>query len=133
MGFLHAPARLVSPNHSIIANTHEEILGLGTGGYECTCCTSTVALAYGTATPGLPEHLRTCGGCEVGDCEDWAPATAIVAGNKEERTGWSPGPRIVVPISDEGPRCGDSRERGTRATLTRAMGCGIIGSSPIFS
>ncbi|UCC31350.1 MAG: hypothetical protein JSU86_03555, partial [Phycisphaerales bacterium] len=38
----------------------------------------------------------------VGNSEDWGAATAVVAAEKD----WTPGPRIIIPISDEGPQCG---------------------------
>ncbi len=78
-------------------------LAIGPGGVECTCCCGTVTDLYGTTTEGLPEELGDCGTATQGPLEDWAPATAIVAGNKA----WTAGPRIVFPISDEGPRCGN--------------------------
>jgi hypothetical protein len=71
---------------------------------SCGCCgTANVPGSYGSSTPCLPETLGSCSD-DDGNNEDWAPATAIVAGNKS----WTPGAmRIIVPISDEGPRCGD--------------------------
>ena len=71
---------------------------------ECLCCTDTVANVYGTTAPGLPETLADCSGETEGEFEDWGTATAIVAVNKvwnSERLG------VIVPISDEGPRCGN--------------------------
>ncbi|MGB2985014.1 MAG: hypothetical protein WBE26_03950 [Phycisphaerae bacterium] len=91
-----------------------EILELAPGDTPCfidepgDCCTDTVANVYGTKAPCLPEVLGTCGGCNEGDCEDWAPATAIVAANRWWK--WGPGPRIIVPVSDGGPRCGGGGE-----------------------
>ncbi|MGB2984275.1 MAG: hypothetical protein WBE26_00190, partial [Phycisphaerae bacterium] len=81
-----------------------EIRAMAPGGAGCPCCTDTVANVYGTKAPCLPEVLGTCGGCNEGDCEDWGPATAIVAANRWWK--WGPGPRIIIPISDEAPRCG---------------------------
>jgi len=74
----------------------------------CSCCTDgvqalSVQALYGSSTSCLPESLGVCSTDEDNN-EDWAPATAIVAGKKS----WTPGAmRIIVPISDEGPRCGD--------------------------
>lgn len=68
----------------------------------CTCCTSSVVEVYGTSTLGLPEGLGDCTNQE-GELEDWGVAAAIVAGEKQ----WTSGAmRIIVPVSDEPPRCG---------------------------
>lgn len=75
------------------------------GDVDCDFFDGAVSTFYGSQACDYfdVETLGTCGGCGNGDCEDWGPATAIVAANKE----WGPGPRIIIPISDEGPRCGD--------------------------
>ena len=80
-------------------------------GTNCICpsCESTLPNVhdrYGDEATGYPQvpHLGTCNPGTDGDEEDWAPATAIVAANKSWTEG---GIRIIVPISDEGPRCGD--------------------------
>ncbi|MGB2985016.1 MAG: hypothetical protein WBE26_03960, partial [Phycisphaerae bacterium] len=49
-----------------------EILRIALGGETCDCCTGTVPYVYGASAPCLPEVLGTCGGCNEGDCEDWA-------------------------------------------------------------
>ncbi len=68
------------------------------------CTEGSVEGYYGTTTPGLPELLGDCGGHPEPASEDWGPATAIVAANKT----WTPGAlRVIIPLSDEGPRCGD--------------------------
>ncbi|MCP4592525.1 MAG: hypothetical protein GY842_17460, partial [bacterium] len=71
----------------------------------CSCCTNTVQDLYGTTTPGLPEILGDCGGDGVeGEREEWGPATAIVSAN---RTWTADATRLIIPLTDEGPRCGD--------------------------
>ena len=64
------------------------------------CLTGSVADAYGIAVPGSPPpQVATIQGRE-----DWGPATAIVAA----RHAWADGAvRVVVPVSDEGPRGGE--------------------------
>jgi len=97
---------------------NSEILLIGPGGYECICCGSTVASIYGTTAPGLcdDEALGTCDSAER-NREDWGPATAVVAANKN----WGPGPRIVIPISDEGPRCGQSVDDDDRRVIDHTI------------
>ncbi|MEK6644400.1 MAG: hypothetical protein AABZ08_10870 [Planctomycetota bacterium] len=64
-----------------------------------SCLTDDVAHLLGSLVPGAPPCCPTLNGNE-----DWAPAVAIVA----ERFAWSTGTvRIIIPISDEGPREGD--------------------------
>ena len=64
------------------------------GEIDCPCCDDDPAnVMYGTTTEGLPEVLGD--GCQSPE-EDWGPATAIVAGEKD----WPPGPRIIVPIAN---------------------------------
>ncbi|ANM31291.1 hypothetical protein ABI59_19500 [Acidobacteria bacterium Mor1] len=86
-----------------------EALGIteaGTGVFNCL--TDSVANRYGTAVPGDPPAnntvLGSCpGGNEVG-IEDWGRAVSVVAGTKA----WgADSVRVVIPISDEGPWCGD--------------------------
>jgi len=68
------------------------------------CTEGSVEGYYGTTTPGLPELLGDCGGHPEPASEDWGPATAIVAANKS----WTPDAlRVIVPLTDEGPRCGN--------------------------
>jgi len=81
---------------------NEERLQIWREGVDCVCCAATVENTYGLTTPGLPEELGDCV-FDVERREDWKPATAVVAGNKT----WGPGPRIIIPVSDDGPRCGD--------------------------
>jgi hypothetical protein len=86
-----------------------ELMGImapGSGTYSCL--TASVAGDYGTTVPGSPPPDNTIlgdcpGGIQVGS-EDWGRATSVVAGNKI----WLPDSvRLIVPLSDEGPWCGD--------------------------
>lgn len=81
-----------------------EILAITDGGNACSCCTGFVDEVYCDTAIGFPdvEILGTCIESGEQDREDWGPATAVVAANRD----WTDGPRIIVPISDEGPRCG---------------------------
>lgn len=64
-----------------------------------SCLTNSVASLLGTTVPGGASCCLT-----LGNEEDWASATAIVA----QHFPWTPGAvRVVVPISDEGPKDGD--------------------------
>ena len=73
-----------------------------------SCLTGNVMTLYGTTVPGSPPanntQLGACpGGNEVAS-EDWGRAVSVAAG----RRAWSAGSlRVLVPISDEGPWCGD--------------------------
>lgn len=72
------------------------------------CLTSNVIVELGTTVPGSPpaglEFLGDCPGGNEVPSEDWALATAIVAGNYP----WAADTlRLVIPLSDEGPWCGD--------------------------
>jgi hypothetical protein len=84
------------------------ICDLPGGAYDCL--TDRIDLSLGTTVPGLPPAgIETLGACPGGNevcLEDWGRATAVVAG----RYGWQPegeSVRVVVPVSDEGPWCGD--------------------------
>ena len=73
-----------------------------------SCLTSTVIKTHGTTVPGNPPStvatLGKCPGSNQVASEDWGRATAVVAGVKK----WGAGKvRVVIPISDEGPWCGD--------------------------
>ncbi len=64
-----------------------------------SCLTDNVAHLLGVDVPGTPLCCPTLNGNE-----DWGPAVAIVA----ERFAWSTGTvRIIIPISEEGPREGN--------------------------
>jgi len=99
--------QVVSELQADLVNVDTELLGLlSTGGSTFSCLTDTVENLYGTAVPGSPPPgMETLGEpCGANLNEDWGPATAIVAGLK---TWQADSVRLVVPISDEGPRCGD--------------------------
>ncbi len=81
-------------------------LGLCLGPNGAECCTGTVPGEYGSSAVGLCEVLGDCSGGQ-GDLEDWGTATAIVAANKT----WGTGTRIIIPFSDEGPRCGGTQNQ----------------------
>jgi hypothetical protein len=71
-----------------------------TPGGDFDCLTSNVFDLLGGEVPGLPECCAY-----LGNSEDWGPAVAIVSA----RFQWTPGSvRVIVPISDEGPRNGNS-------------------------
>jgi hypothetical protein len=99
--------QVVAELQADLVNVETELLGmLSTGGSTFSCLTDTVGNLYGTAVPGTPPVGQEILGepCGVNLNEDWAPATAIVAGLRN----WQPDSvRLIVPISDEGPRCGD--------------------------
>ncbi|MHC5006375.1 MAG: dockerin type I domain-containing protein, partial [Planctomycetota bacterium] len=79
-----------------------------TPGGQYSCLESSVPVEFGTEVPGSPppgnEFLGDCpGGNQVGQ-EDWGRAISVVAGVKP----WLAGTlRLIVPLSDEGPWCGD--------------------------
>ncbi|MCA9311379.1 MAG: hypothetical protein KDA21_09255, partial [Phycisphaerales bacterium] len=109
-----------------------EYLGIAdTPGGAFGCLTDSVINRFGTTVPGMPpagnETLGDCpGGSEV-PSEDWARATSIVAAYQP----WRPGAlRIVVPISDEGPWCGDPvnvfDDDATFHAITIALGGEVI-------
>ncbi len=73
-----------------------------------SCLTDSVIDIYGTTVPGSPppnnEILGACpGGSQVAS-EDWARAVSVTAANHPWRAG---SVRVIVPIADEGPWCGD--------------------------
>ncbi|MBT9554459.1 MAG: putative Ig domain-containing protein [Myxococcales bacterium] len=71
------------------------------------CVEDTVLNAYGGTLPSeIPSSYGTLGACTEGGNgnEDWALATAILA----QRYDWAEGAvRLVIPVGDEGPYCGD--------------------------
>jgi MYXO-CTERM domain-containing protein len=100
-----------------------EILGISaTPGGNYACLEGQVMARYGTAVPGNPppgnDVLGQCpGGNEVAS-EDWGRAASVVAGTKA----WSPGTvRVVVPIADEGPWCGDPVNANDTVSITHAI------------
>lgn len=84
------------------------MLGISATPSGFPCLTGHVMDVDGTMVPGSPpagtETLGDCpGGSQVAS-EDWGRATSVVAGNHA----WMGGTvRVVVPIADEGPWCGD--------------------------
>jgi hypothetical protein len=98
------------------------ICNLPGGAYGCL--TDRIDLLLGTTVPGAPpagvETLGACpGGLEV--ClEDWGRATAVVAGLYP----WRPAGesvRLIVPLSDEGPWCGDPVTTLDTASIDHAV------------
>jgi hypothetical protein len=74
------------------------------------CLEDTIVSSLGTAVPGNPPAaVATLGACPGGlqvCSEDWGSATSVVAGLFP----WAPrgkSVRVVIPIADEGPWCGD--------------------------
>jgi len=73
-----------------------------------SCLSSDIATELGPEVPGSPPPWMTtlfdCVDGGAGPTENWAPATAILA----ERYPWTDGAvRLVMPVADEGPYCGD--------------------------
>ncbi|MEE4639865.1 MAG: hypothetical protein V2J42_14095, partial [Wenzhouxiangella sp.] len=73
-----------------------------------TCLNNNVLDQLGSSVPGSPpswmSDLESCAGFPELPTENWGPAAAIVA----ERFPWqSDAVRLLVPIADEGPYCGD--------------------------
>jgi hypothetical protein len=61
---------------------------------------------------------NSCGGNDTGDNEMWGPAVAERAQNYP----WRPGAtRIIIPISDEGPYCGDGCNVDDTNSITNAI------------
>jgi hypothetical protein len=91
-----------------LIDVESALLGIETGGGGIfSCLTNGVAELYGTTVPGDPpagnEILGDCpGGNEVA-IEDWGRATSVTAGLRL----WASDVRVIVPISDEGPWCGN--------------------------
>ena len=87
-----------------LVNVNTEILGILDTAFGCL--TDSVGNLYGTAVPGSPPVGQEILGdsCGVNLNEDWGLATSIVAGLKPWQ---ADSVRLIVPISDEGPRCGN--------------------------
>ncbi|MCH8146690.1 MAG: hypothetical protein IH987_01675 [Planctomycetes bacterium] len=101
---------------ALCCDLESAILNLGLAGFDITttllgitenpggdfaCLESNVRDEFGDVVPGTPPPCCTT----LGNLEDWGPATAIVAANfpwVEEAI------RIIVPVSDEGPRNGNT-------------------------
>ena len=86
------------------------------------CLTDTVSNMLGDAVPGNPPCCPS-----LGNNEDWADATAIVAAN----FAWaSDAVRVIVPLSDEGPRSGDpcNDPGDDRDAVTNAINIAVANS-----
>jgi len=96
--------QVVADLQAELVDVNTELLGILSTGFSCL--TDTVGNRYGTAVPGSPPPgMETLGEpCGINLNEDWGPATAIVAGLKSWQ---ADSVRLIVPIGDEGPRCGD--------------------------
>jgi hypothetical protein len=101
------------------------------------CLENQITTLIGTAVPGSPppglEVLGDCTGYLEGCMEDWGLATAVVAGSYP----WTPAGesiRLIIPIADEGPGCGDPvdsfDEAATAHAINVAQANGVI-VSPI--
>ena len=144
-------AELRDPNIAV----YPEILAMSPSfrpqDYACTSCT--VPGRYGSVlkdgnNPLLrASPLETCHGTDPliwqKDAENWGPACAVVAANKdvpECGTPWhSNAVRVIVPISDSAPRCGcgiDEEDRmaiadaAAIATAHQVTVCPIVGIDP---
>jgi hypothetical protein len=92
------------------------------GAYDCL--EDHVVNLLGTDVPGNPpEELATLGDCPGGNevcSEDWGRATAVVAGLYP----WQPDGeslRLIVPLADEGPWCGDPVTELDDASIDHAI------------
>jgi len=88
------------------------------------CLTDNVVNLLGNTIPGTPPPgLEILGDCPGGNqvCqEDWGLATAMVAGVYP----WMPDStsiRLVIPLSDEGPWCGDPVTQFDQDAITHAI------------
>lgn len=101
------------------------ILGIANnpgGAYDCL--EGNVVTAYGTTVPDSPPAgQQTLGDCPGGNevaIEDWGRAVSVLA----DAYPWRPGAvRLVVPVADEGPWCGDpvSDPGADRASIDQAI------------
>lgn len=116
--FLLDTSGSMNDDAAALCNGINQILaGLGTSGVQVSSfnilatvtipstpaysCVSGLVSSFGTSAGGLPLT-----GCTTpqGNQENWGVATAIIAENYP----WSPDcQRLIIPISDEGPSCGD--------------------------
>ncbi len=88
------------------------------------CLEDYVTNQLGTTVPGSPpaglEVLGACTGVNEGCQEDWALATAVVAGFYPwQDEGESI--RLIIPLSDEGPCCGDPVNEKDEAAIEHAI------------
>lgn len=91
------------------------IYGISDTSFQCT--KSSVFQELGAAIPDPPQGFQPIGSCGDGS-EDWGAATAVVSVHHP----WTPGAlRLVVPISDEGPACGDPINEEDSRAITAAI------------
>lgn len=90
------------------------------------CLTDDVISVLGNVVPGDPppglELLGDCpGGSQVAS-EDWGLAVAVVAGDYP----WSADAlRVIIPLSDEGPWCGDPVSKEDEAVIDHAISVAV--------
>jgi len=94
-------------------NVEWEMISIwGNGSCLCDLCEEddpSALVRYDAAPVQIGVDCDDEGEYNDGEYEDWGVATRVVAAEKE----WTPGSiRIVIPISDEGPRCGGGHGNG---------------------
>lgn len=89
-----------------------------------SCLENHVSALLGTVVPGNPpadqQVLGSCPGGNEVCSEDWARAVSVVAGSYN----WLPltqSVRLIIPLSDEGPWCGDPVNTNDDASITHAI------------
>lgn len=99
-----------------------------TPGGAYSCLDAAITDSLGTTVPGSPPPgLETLGACPGGNqvCqEDWGLATAVVAG----LCPWLPDStsiRLIIPLSDEGPWCGDPVTQNDNDAITHAIAIAV--------
>lgn len=88
------------------------------------CLEDTVIALLGSAVPGSPPaEIAVLGACPGGNevcTEDWGRATTVVAGLYP----WAAqgeSVRLIIPISDEGPWCGDPASGNDQLSISHAI------------
>jgi hypothetical protein len=88
------------------------------------CLEDHIVNLLGTTVPGSPppglEVLGACTGVNEGCSEDWALATAVVAGAYPWQS-YGESIRLIIPLSDEGPYCGDPVTELDEAAIAHAI------------
>ncbi|MCA9283703.1 MAG: hypothetical protein KDA22_00705 [Phycisphaerales bacterium] len=120
---------VISQLNSVGLVVQPRLLGICTlPGGSFACLEDRVDLLLGVDVPGNPPaEIDTLGDCPGGNevcSEDWALATAIVAGLYP----WEPegaSVRLIVPISDEGPWCGNPISETDLAALNHAAAVAV--------
>jgi sugar lactone lactonase YvrE len=114
-----------------VTTTTLGICDLPGGAYACL--ENTVIALLGSAVPGNPPaEIAVLGACPGGNevCqEDWGRATAVVAGlfpwaDEGESV------RVVIPITDEGPWCGDPSSGNDQLSISHAIS--VANASGVF-